>query len=482
MSRPEDLLQAKSDVAPESKDPPGQASDQVCQEEIERRRVADAEAARTAHRPEDPLEANLEVAPESQDQPGQTSDQGYREEIEQLRAAYAEAVRIAQARIDQQPDGPAPKLPRAANLRLRQPDPANRRPAASTPPPDDHFAGFEARPPSSHDPEMVAASSEGLRRRVIGPLLTQYAPMVGFAAIVAYAITIFGPFQFDSRWPKTNNDGGVPAGRMSNEPPSDMGQLFRLVIEDEGAFANEPILLGVAVAPPTDAGSLSLRGLAHGTRLSAGSAVGEDSWEFALRDLGGVYVYPPPDFIGVTTAMIALLSPSKKVIDSHPMRLEWLAKADSLRSLSRQEINSGAANAVPKIPIDSGTANAVRKMPIDSGPPSVIAKPEIDSGTVSAAPVRPMDQQEAAALMERGRDLLRNGDVALAQLAFRRLAEAGRADAALALAATYDPRYLAEHKVIGIIGDEAKARAWYQRASELGSTEADRILQRANIK
>ena len=93
-----------------------------------------------------------------------------------------------------------------------------------------------------------------------------------------------------------------------------------------------------------------------------------------------------------------------------------------------------------------------------------------------------MDPQEAAALMERGRDLLRNGDIALAQLAFRRLAEAGKADAALALATTYDPRYLAEHKLIGIIGDEAKARAWYQRASELGSTEADRILQRTNIK
>jgi TPR repeat protein len=44
------------------------------------------------------------------------------------------------------------------------------------------------------------------------------------------------------------------------------------------------------------------------------------------------------------------------------------------------------------------------------------------------------------------------------------------------------PRYLAEHKLIGIIGDEAKARAWFQRASELGATEADRILQRADIK
>jgi hypothetical protein len=431
-------------------------------------------------RPEDPLGAKSDL-------PGQTCDEVCPEEIERHQADDAEAVRIAQARInnaigvigsfrDQQP---APKLPPAANLRLRQRDAANRPPTTSESQPVDHFAGVEA--PSRHDPEIVPALPEGLRRPVIGPLLSRYAPMVVFAAIVAYGITMFAPFQSDSRWPKTNNDSDAPVGRMSNEPASDVRQLLRLVIEDERAFANEPILLGVAVAPPTDSGSLSLRGLAHGTRLSAGTALGGDSWEFPLRDLGGVYVYAPHDFIGVMNAMIALISPSKKVIDSHPMRLEWIAKADS-RQLPSNEIDSGSANAVPKMPIDSATGNAVPKMPIDSGPASVIAKPEIDSGTVGGATVKPMDRQEAAALMERGRDLLRNGDVALAQLAFRRLAEAGNADAALALAATYDPRYLAEHKLIGIIGDEAKARAWFQRASELGSTEADRILQRADIK
>ena len=439
-------------------------------------------------RPEDPLGAKSDLTCDSLSLPGQTCAEVCPEEIERHQADDAEAVRIAQARInnaigvigsfrDQQP---APKLPPAANLRLRQRDAANRPPTTSESQPVDHFAGVEA--PSRHDPEIVPALPEGLRRPVIGPLLSRYAPMVGFAAIVAYGITMFAAFQSDSRWPKTDNDSDAAVGRMSNEPASDVRQLLRLVIEDERAFANEPILLGVAVAPPTDSGSLSLRGLAHGTRLSAGTALGGDSWEFPLRDLGGVYVYAPHDFIGVMNAMIALISPSKKVIDSHPMRLEWMAKMDSLQPPSKREIDPGSVNAVPKMRIDSVTANAVPKMPIDSGPASVIAKPEIDSGTVGGATVKPMDRQEAAALMERGRDLLRNGDVALAQLAFRRLAEAGNADAALALAATYDPRYLAEHKLIGIIGDEAKARAWFQRASELGSTEADRILQRADIK
>jgi TPR repeat protein len=76
---------------------------------------------------------------------------------------------------------------------------------------------------------------------------------------------------------------------------------------------------------------------------------------------------------------------------------------------------------------------------------------------------------------------VRSSDIAFAQLAFQRLAEAGKVDAALALDTTY-PRSLAEHKFVGIIGDEAKARAWYQRAKELGSMEADRILRPTNTK
>jgi hypothetical protein len=287
---------------------------------------------------------------------------------------------------------------------------------------------------------------------------------VGFAAIVAYGITMFSSFQPDSRPPKSSNDD-APIGSVSNEPGSDARP--RLVVEDRQVFANEPILLGIVAAPATSSGAISLRGLAHGTRLSAGLALDEDGWELALRDFDGTYVYAPADFVGVMNATIALLSPAKEVIDSRPMRLEWMAKVDSLPS--KQEI-------------DSGTANAVPKMPIGAGPPSIVAKPQIDSGTASIAAVKPLDQKEAAALMERGRDLLKNGDVALAQLAFRRVAEAGNADAALALATTYDPRFLAERKLIGIVGDEAKARVWYQRAKELGSVEADRILRTTATK
>jgi hypothetical protein len=224
-----------------------------------------------------------------------------------------------------------------------------------------------------------------------------------------------------------------------------------------------------------------------------------------LRDVGSAYVYAPPDFVGVMNATIALLSPGNKVIDSRPIRLAWIAKADSPQPPSKREIDSETSSAAAKQEINPEPASAAAKQEVNQEPASAAAKQEINPepaskqeinpepasaaakqeinpGTASTAAVKPIDPQEAAALMERGRDLLRNGDVASAQLAFRRLAEAGKADAALALATTYDPRYLVAHNLVGIVGDEAKARAWYQRAKELGSMEADRFLQPTNTK
>ena len=75
-----------------------------------------------------------------------------------------------------------------------------------------------------------------------------------------------------------------------------------------------------------------------------------------------------------------------------------------------------------------------------------------------------------------------NGDIASARLAFRRLADAGNAEGALRLAATYDTRYLAGQNVIGVTGDETQARLWYQRAMALGSVEAKNILAQMATK
>jgi TPR repeat protein len=158
----------------------------------------------------------------------------------------------------------------------------------------------------------------------------------------------------------------------------------------------------------------------------------------APRDLNGVYVYAPKDFVGIMNTAIDLLSANQRLIESRAARLEWIAKSNSTPPMK-----------------------------------------QIESEAVNTPAVPPMNPENAA-LMEKGQVLMRSGDIASARLLFQRLANAGIADAALALAATYDPQYLAQHNLIGVAGDETKARSWYQRASELGSVEAGRILARTD--
>ena len=69
------------------------------------------------------------------------------------------------------------------------------------------------------------------------------------------------------------------------------------------------------------------------------------------------------------------------------------------------------------------------------------------------------------------------GDVITARIAFQRAAEAGDAQAAVALGATYDPTVLSKLGVVGISADIAKARSWYEKAEKLGSPDATQRLE-----
>jgi hypothetical protein len=89
---------------------------------------------------------------------------------------------------------------------------------------------------------------------------------------------------------------------------------------------------------------------------------------------------------------------------------------------------------------------------------------------------RALDPEEITLLMKQGEQFIAAGDVVTARIVFQRAAEAGDANAAMALGATYDPTVLAKLGVAGLGADLEKARTWYQKAESLGSTEATRRL------
>ena len=87
-----------------------------------------------------------------------------------------------------------------------------------------------------------------------------------------------------------------------------------------------------------------------------------------------------------------------------------------------------------------------------------------------------LDHEQIAFLLQRGQDLISEGNVAAARVALRLAAQANNARAAITLGATYDPAILGVLSAQGIAPDLSLARFWYTRASQLGSQEAQERL------
>ncbi len=90
----------------------------------------------------------------------------------------------------------------------------------------------------------------------------------------------------------------------------------------------------------------------------------------------------------------------------------------------------------------------------------------------------PLPAAEAEALIRRGDELLGTGDIAAARSAYERAAAGGNRLAALGVAKTYDPIFLAQTGVRGLRGDPARAALWYGKAAAAGDRDAQQRLRR----
>jgi hypothetical protein len=187
------------------------------------------------------------------------------------------------------------------------------------------------------------------------------------------------------------------------------------------------------------------------------------------------------------------------VADSDVLRLRWTAtlpEAITPKPVRTTTIAPDvgiypAVNAAPP-PAPSAVAPPPPSVAALPPAPSAVAPPapsapskpptppaaEREPNQPTASPAPQLDQQEIANLLQRGQVYLENGDISAARPLLRRAAEAGDVRATLALARTYDPAVLKQLGALGATADIAKARAWYQKASELGSAEAVMRLQR----
>jgi hypothetical protein len=175
---------------------------------------------------------------------------------------------------------------------------------------------------------------------------------------------------------------------------------------------------------PFPPGSIvTVQGLPEGTKLSRGRPYGEREWTLRPDEIGDLRLFLPRATSGYANLSIRLVAGDGTIIAS-----------------AATQLNIAVAHKTPLIS-------------------------------------RPDETGRIADLIAHGQKMIDLGQIEGARSYFKRAAEAGSADAAYALGMTYEPSFINDAGARGMKGDPAEARAWYERARELGSEAAKEKLE-----
>jgi hypothetical protein len=313
--------------------------------------------------------------------------------------------------------------------------------------PGEDFYINEFLVPASLAPKVAvdrpsARSGRGFRERLFTVLTG-----IGFAATVFIGTLLLIQMFLSPPSPKAPTERADTAAQVerpaavSEKPPSSSPP--RLTSLDAATLEiNQAVSLNMSLLGTADGACVLIKGLLSGSVVSGGRPLGEGAWQVDLARIEDVKVRPPRGFVGPMDLVLELRLADDTIVNRRSVRLEWVAP------------NRESALA----PAD--TQNSTAKVgPSDPG-----------------SPMRPGQRQAVASLLARGKELLRNRDFSSARLILRRAAEAGDAEAALTLGATYDPNILTRLGLRSQVADVELAVTWYKKAQELGSTEASSRL------
>ena len=377
------------------------------------------------------------------------------------------------------------------------------------------------------DPDVSAASPSHRRSRSIffRSCLAGVVLAGGTSAVIAFRQFSLADIWRDhiSSWAHLHR----PTLTMRGEQASP-----RLIVQSSRGHAGEPIPVGLTIHGPAEGAVIIITGLLPGMEVSSGFEVDVDRWEVPAKDVRYAWIMPPDGFVGrlVLTAELRLSDDS--IAYQQPIQLEWVPSNPpgfAENQYNREEV----AGPIPPVLVGEGDLEKAAAIPtspsltpeqgdrpevtISSSSPVLAGERDLEKAAVAVSPslapsqvgreeavVRPMfptaqkqvdreqpitgsslpafaqrqlDGEEVTVLLKQGKDLIADGDIAAARLILKRAADANNAEAALALAATYDPFVLRELKVYGFTPDAALARVWYEKATELGSPAAPRRLE-----
>jgi hypothetical protein len=217
------------------------------------------------------------------------------------------------------------------------------------------------------------------------------------------------------------------------------------------------IRVGPADAVPRNS-FVRLRGLPTMAALSEGHSIAPGAWAVSLAALPSLKVTLPAAGTGRSEITVALIAVDGTVLAEQKAVLNVVASAQP------------PAGAPPTASILRAGVAPEAKNPI----PEVLPRPP----SPSAPSMTPEARERAMRLMKKGNEQLEEANISAARLFYERAADAGLAEAAMALAATYDAAELPRLNVRGVRSDPNEAKRWYERARQLGAADADQRLRR----
>jgi hypothetical protein len=297
----------------------------------------------------------------------------------------------------------------------------------------------------------VATARTGGHRHRRAPRLQPAALVLGLIPIAALVLVVALPCPSSLAQTQVQTLVQASAQPSITVPPA--------VAAEAASQAAFPIRVGPPNAVPHNS-FVRLRGLPPMAALSEGHSIAPGAWAVSLAALSNLKITLPAGSSGRSEIVVTLVAIDGSV----------LAEAKStLAVAAAQKPDKGQAQREPGAPAIA----SILRAGVAEGAERGTAPPQ--PGT---PPTTPQDRERALRLVKKGDEQLGEGNVAAARLFYERAAESGLAQGAMALASTFDGVELARLGVRGIQPDAKEARRWYERARQLGASDAEERLRR----
>lgn len=266
--------------------------------------------------------------------------------------------------------------------------------------------------------------------------------------------------------------------------------VAKVILAEPGVETPLSIQAGPPDAIPRNS-FVRLRGLPAAATLSEGHAISPGAWAIPLVSLSNLRIMSPVAATGRSEIVIALVGVDGVVLNETRTSL-LVASAASIAPSDGQVVGTPPSPPAiaslgkqpttpsPAVPALVESPKRAQSSSLTPGPSAPATAPRLPPS--DAPQMKPEDRERAIRQYRKGEEQMEEGSIAAARLLFERAAEAGLAEAALALAATYDPTELIRRDVRGIQPDPNAARRWYERARALGSEEAGERLRRLGAR